>query len=414
MVNWTDVRKGLTILHISKVAITLHCFCTPAFLKSRLNQHWRSAFFHSSFCNYICFGSVRSRALTIPIQPFARMKKQTIVRTNGSLVFFWTYQFSKNAFAPPELIWFCMGNIEFGAANSCTTTAAYLWCILDSCSSLRTLWSAVIMSPSLSATLILFARSSEFLAHGALVTFEPLHTLQFVSFGKWVNKVCLLLCSNYFVWRMRGSRKCWRWYFHVNWRRLSNLTTPLFNPSVNGWYFCFYALVVVAHCWCSLPELWSDVRLLARLEHAKECGVCITLDFSRVLDEICWLAWMPFMRVPRVILSTIELEQTCRNRQHFLLLLLSYGSYLLQSKLSDRTLIFESFLAPLESNHFYTFRKALESTTDSLSFEFLRGAEETLLGTWSDPELLTVSRSLKSLEPLRQFILSLQFLNSNR
>ena len=66
---------------------------------------------------------------------------------------------------------------------------------------------------------------------------------------------------------------------------------------------------MVAHCWCSLPELWSDVWLLARLEHAKECGVGTTLGFSRILDEIRWLAWMPFVRVPRVILSTIELEQ---------------------------------------------------------------------------------------------------------
>ena len=30
---------------ISKVAITLHCFCPPAFLKSNLNQHWWSTFF---------------------------------------------------------------------------------------------------------------------------------------------------------------------------------------------------------------------------------------------------------------------------------------------------------------------------------------------------------------------------------
>ena len=48
--------------------------------------------------------------------------------------------------------------------------------------------------------------------------------------------------------------------------------------------------------------------------HAKECGVG-TGFFSD--DEICWLAWMPFMRVPRVSLSTNELEQTCRNRKHF-------------------------------------------------------------------------------------------------
>ena len=75
-------------------------------------------------------------------------------------------------------------------AKSCTTTE-YLWCNLDSCSSSRTLWSAVIISPNLSATFILTARSSKFIVHGALVTFVPLHTSQFGSLGKWVNKLCL-------------------------------------------------------------------------------------------------------------------------------------------------------------------------------------------------------------------------------
>ena len=87
------------VLHISEIARTLHFFCPPAFLKSRLNQYWRSAFFHpscSSFYNSSCFGSVRSTSSMIPTQLFASKKKcQRTVRVNGSWIFSWVPDFSK-------------------------------------------------------------------------------------------------------------------------------------------------------------------------------------------------------------------------------------------------------------------------------------------------------------------------------
>ena len=45
---------------------------------------------------------------------------------------------------------------------------------------------------SLSAISILSTRSSGFLRHGVLVTFERLHTSQFGSLGKWVKKLGFL------------------------------------------------------------------------------------------------------------------------------------------------------------------------------------------------------------------------------
>ena len=67
-----SIMKWLAIcewfLHMSEKAVTLHCFCPPASLQSRLTQHWRSSFFHSSyswFSNSICFGSARRWSLMI-------------------------------------------------------------------------------------------------------------------------------------------------------------------------------------------------------------------------------------------------------------------------------------------------------------------------------------------------------------
>ena len=65
--------------------------------------------------------------------------------------------------------------------------------------------------------------------------------------------------------------------------------------------------------------------------------------FSPFIDEMWWLAWMPFIRItisfaqfltakiPRAILSIIELENTIPNHRHLLLLLLSYESNQSQS-----------------------------------------------------------------------------------
>ena len=72
-------------------------------------------------------------------------------------------------------------------ARSCTTTA-YRWLFRDSQLSLRTLWSAVIKSPKLSAR---STASPLRLLHGALVILVRLQISQFRSLGKWVWTLCL-------------------------------------------------------------------------------------------------------------------------------------------------------------------------------------------------------------------------------
>ena len=43
---WPPARLAL---HVSEIAVTLHCFSPPNFLEVQTEQYWRSAFFHSSF-----------------------------------------------------------------------------------------------------------------------------------------------------------------------------------------------------------------------------------------------------------------------------------------------------------------------------------------------------------------------------
>ena len=80
-------------------------------------------------------------------------------------------------------------------ARSCTTTA-YRWLFRDSQLSLRTLWSAVIKSPKLSAR---GTASPLRLLHGALVILVRLQISQFRSLGKWVWTLCLPKSSRLFV-----------------------------------------------------------------------------------------------------------------------------------------------------------------------------------------------------------------------
>ena len=74
-----------------------------------------------------------------------------------------------------------------GVAKSRTTTA-FRWLFRDSQPSLRTLWSAVIKSPKLSAR---GTAPPTRLLHGALVILVLWQISQFRSFGKWVLTLCL-------------------------------------------------------------------------------------------------------------------------------------------------------------------------------------------------------------------------------
>ena len=80
-------------------------------------------------------------------------------------------------------------------AKSCTTTADR-WLFRDSQFSLRTLWSAVIKSPKISAR---GTAPPLRLLHGALVILVRLQISQFRSLGKWVYTLCLPRSSRLFV-----------------------------------------------------------------------------------------------------------------------------------------------------------------------------------------------------------------------
>ena len=80
-------------------------------------------------------------------------------------------------------------------AKSCTTTADR-WLFRDSQLSLRTLWSAVIKSPKLTAR---STASPLRLLHGALVILVRLQISQFRSSGKWVWTLCLPKSSRLLV-----------------------------------------------------------------------------------------------------------------------------------------------------------------------------------------------------------------------
>ena len=72
-------------------------------------------------------------------------------------------------------------------AKSCTTIA-YRWLFRDSHPSLRTLWSAVVKSPNLSAR---GTAPPLRLLHGALVMLVLWQISQFRFFAKWVSTLCL-------------------------------------------------------------------------------------------------------------------------------------------------------------------------------------------------------------------------------
>ena len=100
------------------------------------------------------------------------------------------------------------------AAGSCNTTA-YRWLFRESQLSLRTLWSADIKSPKLSAR---GTASPLRLLHGALVILVRLQISQFRSLGKWVWTLCLPKSSCLFI---VGSKK-------TSWEELA------WEPPCNG------------------------------------------------------------------------------------------------------------------------------------------------------------------------------------
>ena len=196
-----------------------------------------------------------------------------------------------------DFAWITFDFIE--SARSWTTTAS-LWWNLDSCSSWRTLWSAVIISPN-QIFRHLSTRSSIFLPHGALVTFLRLHTLQC---GLWEHdwKHTAFLLHHLKLVLVEDAREEELPEVVLPRqleRRLSNLKISSPRQSFpewlkSFWQFCSYNSLVVAHSSCLLPVI-QCFGLVVGCLHSWDSQKNVVLDFrfdcSPILHEIWWLAW---------------------------------------------------------------------------------------------------------------------------
>ena len=184
----TSVPVCQEVLDISQIAPAYYRESAHhLFIQCWLQQYCWSSFFHSSygsFSNAICFGSMRWWCSMIPWLIFTRFSKlQWIVSVNNFGFFAAARGTFVNSFPSPVKSLFCTDRTEsIWVARSWPTTA-YRWLSLDSHSSLRTLWSAVIKSPNFSAQ---SWASPVRLLQGALVILVLKQTSQFRSFGKWV------------------------------------------------------------------------------------------------------------------------------------------------------------------------------------------------------------------------------------
>ena len=178
------------ILNVSQISKTFHGICPPIFILTWLQQYSRRTFFHSAQCslsNPICLWSVWCRRTMIPRKIFTGFAKfQGIVSVNDFRFPIWLQELLQ---APSCFLRsFILDGYDWihWVANSCTTTACR-WLCRDSQFSLRTLWSAVIKSPKLSAR---GTAPPLRLLHGALVIMVLCQILQFRSSGKWVKTLC--------------------------------------------------------------------------------------------------------------------------------------------------------------------------------------------------------------------------------
>ena len=152
-----------------------------------------------------------------------------------------------------------------------------------------------------------------------------------------------------FRWRTRGRKKCWRWYLHLSRRDVCRTWRSTVNPSVNGWSHSGWSGSTcrsrsTTACVCFGPS-WAWVWCSAACTRGSTKGkwLSVSHSISPILDEKRWLTWMPLIRMtvsltqfpsklPPVIRSMIELEHACQDHIHTLMLLLSCGSYHLQSE----------------------------------------------------------------------------------
>ena len=156
-----------------------------------------------------------------------------------------------------------------------------------------------------SAILNLSARSPRLILHGALVTFVRLHTSQFGSLGKLVNKLCFPLD----LFEVGFAEGCADGGIAGGGMATSagdtsvELEDRLVNPSVNGWSHsgnfvstrrswsptACAGLRSPRHLiWCSVAYTQGTTR---------ECGCRCYTRCSPILDETWWLTWLSIIRV---------------------------------------------------------------------------------------------------------------------
>ena len=146
-------------------------------------------------------------------------------------------------------------------------STAYLWCNLKSCTFLRTLWPAVIISPNIYANF-------------NSVTFVPMHTSQFGSFGKWVNKVYFLraLFEASVAGTCAEGRGPGGGISTSAGEPSVELDASLDNPTVSGRSHAGILCPLASLGRTQLvsasghPELGSGDRFFARLGQPRECG----------------------------------------------------------------------------------------------------------------------------------------------
>ena len=227
---------------------------------------------------------------------FQSARRKLLVNSMWISDFLQGVRFFEDFSTSPELIWFSM---DYFDARSCTTTA-YLWCILDSWSSLRTLWSAVPKSPKSCGYVNSVCPNVRTSCAWRYRNFRAsaYFAIRVFSENEWINCFPPASVRSRFCWSMRGRRKCWRWFFHASWRPIQTILANLFKLLTRG-----HPRVVSPS---GLQEHGSGDRLLAH----ENVAVASTFDVSPILDEIWWLTWMPFIRVIDFFAQKTQREST--------------------------------------------------------------------------------------------------------
>ena len=164
------------------------------------------------------------------------------------------------------------------------------------CRLLRTLWSAVTISPHFSIW-ILSARSSGFLLHGALAPFVCLQTSQFWTWRKWENK-CWFPPGLFDKGFSDGCAEGGRASGGIPTSR-GNTSVELEDhhvyPSVSGWSQSRNSVSTLGSWSPTTPVCFRSFETFG-LVFGCNVVVGFTLDVSPMIDETWWLTWLSCIR----------------------------------------------------------------------------------------------------------------------